>query len=708
MKPRAAVVRALALGCFLSALAIAGHLAWTFESLFGCGKNAGCLEMLQGRWSLFLGVPVSLFGVLTYGSLVVTGLIAIRSRVMSPAVRNAEAAGSVLAIGAAAWFVAVEAFLAREFCPWCSAAHALAVAGVVLGRAARSFGGGRVGPAPSAWSVGLPVAAVAALAIVQTLGPEPERVRSARVSGLLATSPDGDRRLRLYDGEIVLDPDALPVIGDPSTVTGLVLTDWTCPHCLELHRTLERIAGEAPSGFGVVVAPAFRTAEAKEIHRIMLSIWRTDRDLYLGLAGEILSGELEPAAAAVSARARESAAGGNRDLWVEETLRTSERLLSMNDARLSVASLPQLMIGDQILVGVPRRETILGLASASAGLAAHASAGRSPPRPAPSSPISPSDDALREAGGGLTFAGRHLDLGQVVKGDVASGRFEFRNAGSEPISITRITSACACSTVQGWRQTVEPGASGSFGVRLDTSRLKGRVSKAIDVETSASRVATRLYVDADVWSPVKVTPSSVSFGSGKRGAKPRPKRLQVEVTDANPLPISEVSTTNPHFRAEIRTLEPGRRYEVVVDVPEGIQGTQEGELVIALRHPRIAEERLSLSVDELSAVRVYPKEILGSATPNPRPIRTVITVHVDDPRVPKLEIRDPRFVGAADVRLEMEEGAEARSRRIVLEFPAGFDAAAAEAAGAHLSFSTNHPDFPVLRVPVRVPEIRRR
>lgn len=693
MKSRGPIVRILGWTSLLAAFAVASYLTVEVESGGGCRAGAGCSEVLSSRFSRFAGVPVGFLGVGTYGLLLLAGALAIRGPAVAPAVRAAEDAGFVLAIGAAIWFSAVQAFFVRAFCPLCLAAHALAATGVLLSRAARPRTGGRANVSNLAY--GLPIAGIAALAAFQTFGPEPERVRSVSAPGVLAAAVNGDRGRHPDGGAVALDPESLPAIGNPGTLGAVAVTDWTCPHCLELHRVLESIVGADASGVGVVLVPGFRTPEARELHRVLLTVFRADRALYSQLSGAILSGELEPAAAAVLSRARRSMTEDFYERawaeapWVEETLRSGERLLAENDSRLESASLPQLMIGDRILSGSPRRETVVELLAAFSG-----------------QPIRIEGGAAPEASGGFEFASRILDFGQVGKGESPLGRFEFRNGSAEPVTITRIKPSCGCTAVEGWRQTLAPGATGHFEVRLDTRWLRGGVSKPIDVETSATRVPTRLHVRATVFSPVEVTPSTVTLAEVS-GAPVEPKRFEIVVTDASPLSIREVRTTNPHFRAELVEVEPGRRYEVIVAASEDAVAPQQGELVIPLGHPRLEEERVPLYRSRIEALGVSPASILRSAVPAAERTRHMISVTSNDPRVPSLEISDLEFSFGEGVRIDSMEGLGPSSRRIVVTLPAEFDAAAAQAADAHLSFATNVPDAPRVRVPVRLVETRR-
>jgi uncharacterized membrane protein len=129
---------------FLSGLAliVAFYLAWlsfSGASAVGCGPESGCQEVLHSRWAYWFGIPVSVFGLLTY---LVLFLGTFRLDKSVPASQQRQVwklliPASFMVVGAALWFVAVQWFLVKKFCPYCMTAHASALiaAGLLLWKA---------------------------------------------------------------------------------------------------------------------------------------------------------------------------------------------------------------------------------------------------------------------------------------------------------------------------------------------------------------------------------------------------------------------------------------------------------------------------------------------------------------------------------------------------------------------------------------------
>ena len=202
-----------------------------------------------------------------------------------------------------------------------------------------------------------------------------------------------------------------------------------------------------------------------------------------------------------------------------------------------------------------------------------------------------------------------IDLGRVNKGDVAEARFEYKNVGEAPLQLTKLKPQCGCTSVEGWQQTVAPGEHGSFQVRLDTTRFNGGITKSIAYETNEPDGQGQLSITVDVWTPVLVSASMVSFGASVKGAVVPPRRIQIAVQDEETIDIGEITCSNPYFKWTLQTLEAGRRYTLEVSIPELGESPQSGEIVIPLGHSKLQETRLPLYANPVDPLMVQPGEL---------------------------------------------------------------------------------------------------
>ncbi len=704
-----------------AATAIAAFLAWHSwkgTAVPGCSEQAPCHSIIGGRWGQVLGVPVSLPGAFLYGALAFLGLLS--SRRGPDFSYRLRLAGFVAVTAGALWFTFVQAVLLRAFCPWCCAVHALAVTGSLLLLLKPAAMPRRKAPAsPKAAPTArrllrpeflVPLAAVAALALLQTSVLPPERTVASELDekGMVRAAS----QLSLYEGSIQIDPAQFPVIGSPdAAVLGVVLTDFTCPYCRQLHRLLDQVTAESPDRAGFVLMPAYRDPEAAAVHRILLTAWKEDPAFYKELTGALIAEVMEPAPETLLQQAQTRFAGRFYELaWnqapsIEEALLLGKRLLAANDASLAAASLPQLMIGSTVLAGEPRLTTIRNLI-------AEASASDQPgPSPAPltdSQPLeAPPITTALTAQPKIEFVTTHLELPETVRGEMARGSFHYRNTGNAPLLITQIKPACGCTAVAGWEEPVPPGGEGSFTVQLDTSRFSGTVTKSIDVMSNAVNTSggvSPVKVTAAIWLPVRLNPPSVHFGTLLKGRPVEPRTIDITVTDADPIEVGTPRIAHPAFTAQLEPVTPGRKYTLTVSFsPSASQPVAQTELILPLNHPRLAQLTLPLYARVANPVEVVPAEVIFPPAVRHQAHERILTVQCHDRMHEGFAVTGLEVAGAEDVLAELQNLPFPNTShvRIKVRFPPGFDPGSPENAGAALVVRTNHPEAETVQVPFK-------
>lgn len=714
----AAALLALALGCAL-------YLGWQSaagSSVVGCGPESGCGQVLTSRWSRLMGMPVSMLGAGMYAALLVVSLRIKRDSIIQQRIVRA---GAVLVLGGALWFTIVQAFILKSFCPWCCTTHLLASAGaLVLLYAFRRSADSPDVPAPGMPAFALPAAAVVGMIVLQSFSPEPERIVQNKLSHSVVEAASG--RLSLYRGQISFDPLTLPCIGVPGLgATAVVIFDYTCPHCRELHRTLTQIEEQRRGLIHVVLVPGAYEADAWEIHRMMLALWKINPGAYHHVDAQLMDGSVNADRGEVLEAVQKELKGRFFELawaqsgWVQDTKRLGEDLMASNAKEANASTLPQVMIGDRVLTGSPRSETLIELfgKEAAAGHtfplppAASATLTQAGPPPAQSNPPvltppgtpPPAPTASSPQDGtapAIAFDSTMVDFGTVVKGDVATQNVTFHNTGKTPLTLKNVKAGCGCTTVKGWEQTVAPGQQGSFQLKLDTGRFFGLVTKTVDVESDASNGMIRLNLKVDVWCPVSLSATLISFSPLLKGAKTvEPKTLDVTVSEPEPLKIAGISCTDPYYNTALKVVEEGRRYQIILTPTGPANAQHNADVVLDLGHPKMKTLKIPVYFYPTEAVVVQPAELALSIPDLQLKASAVLNVSSNDPAVPKLEVTGLSYSGGGDVGLTFENVGTGNLGRIVLTFPAGY--APPPANDAFLTFHTNHPSFPDFKVPVR-------
>lgn len=296
----------------LAGLAIAGYLlwvdlasrwaqAWTTVPLCSGLSWLDCRSVLNSQWASWLGLPVALPAAAVYG--VAVGVLWRISRR-----RTAEqlqrlwwwlCAAGVVIVGAAGWFIYIQAAHVGRFCSICLIDHAvgLTLALLIWLHGGARCGKGRLGRTRALTAGLLPVAA---LVIGQWFFGPPYLVPDVPPPGASKWSelpPDADRQgVPLLGGTVVLDPQQHPVLGLRRARHFVVeVMDFACPRCATVSR-LVRDARRLYLGDDVAVVVIFSPLNkdcnphvtgdnplyrnACELAKIAVAVWLAAPDQY--------------------------------------------------------------------------------------------------------------------------------------------------------------------------------------------------------------------------------------------------------------------------------------------------------------------------------------------------------------------------------------------------------------------------------------------
>lgn len=377
------IVRALAvIGLAISAYLFFLKLTGTITSVRGCGGSGGCENVLGSKWSQWFGIPVSAFSTLLYG-----GLIAVTFQPHKSILKGI----AVVLLAAALWFIGLQIFVIKSFCPWCCATHLVGIVAAVaiLKVNSQTKTGYSSGPATLA---GLVLFSI--LAIGQIFGPDPETYsidEDHSFAGVKmespAPSPVNSRVISFQGGAKTYRVADFPIIGSPDATHILVkYFDYTCASCLEVEGDLEQLMAKHPKDVAVLVLPTpinkacnpYLTSNMKdhehacELARLGLAAWKAAPDQF-AKAHKILFSR--PVVDAKSARERltrfipaSQLDAALVDPWVEQVLKSNVEdfrfLTKVNPAMPKI-----FLIDNKVLQGVARTtadflkgvETTLGL-----------------------------------------------------------------------------------------------------------------------------------------------------------------------------------------------------------------------------------------------------------------------------------------------------------------------------------------------------------
>jgi uncharacterized membrane protein/protein-disulfide isomerase len=130
--------------CCLVAISVSSYLSFvalTSSKIAGCGEGQwfNCSNVISSRWSLWMGIPVSLLSVVLYISLATALWVGSGARFLVSSRKFAWMMVTLLGISAglaACWFVSLQVFVLNHLCTYCMVVHTcgLIVAGIVLAK----------------------------------------------------------------------------------------------------------------------------------------------------------------------------------------------------------------------------------------------------------------------------------------------------------------------------------------------------------------------------------------------------------------------------------------------------------------------------------------------------------------------------------------------------------------------------------------------
>ena len=147
-----------------------------------------------------------------------------------------------------------------------------------------------------------------------------------------------------------------------------------------------------------------------------------------------------------------------------------------------------------------------------------------------------------------------------------TAEFTFSNAGDKPVTIRKYDSGCSCMglRVKDGKLRYAPGESGLLQADFELGNYSGTVDKTIAIwvdDDSESQPSLKLTVRVHIPVLVAVEPKTLHWDLGGAAA---PKTIRITMNDERPTHVTAVSRSSPAFKPELKTIEQGKVYEVVV------------------------------------------------------------------------------------------------------------------------------------------------
>jgi hypothetical protein len=160
--------------------------------------------------------------------------------------------------------------------------------------------------------------------------------------------------------------------------------------------------------------------------------------------------------------------------------------------------------------------------------------------------------------------------------------YRFTNTGTTPITIDNVHTSCGCTTAALTKNEYAPGETGQIVARMEIGSRVGHQEKSILVTTKQnpkSPMVLRLL--ADIPEGVVMKPTFVMWALGE---SPKPKTIDIKVTDGFPIKVLKVDSDNPDIKVEVNQVHPGVELEVTV-TPKDTSRPEMATLLVRTDYP---------------------------------------------------------------------------------------------------------------------------
>ncbi len=101
----------------------------------------------------------------------------------------------------------------------------------------------------------------------------------------------------------------------------------------------------------------------------------------------------------------------------------------------------------------------------------------------------------------IQFEENFHDFGRVIRGEIVSYSFKFKNTGKADLLISKVSSSCGCTVPKYPKTPVKPGEEGIVEVSFNSSGRKGYQNKSVTVLSNAQPNTKILRIKAEVIIP---------------------------------------------------------------------------------------------------------------------------------------------------------------------------------------------------------------
>lgn len=169
-------------------------------------------------------------------------------------------------------------------------------------------------------------------------------------------------------------------------------------------------------------------------------------------------------------------------------------------------------------------------------------------------------------GAGLDFPATLVEIHAPADAQKVTADFEFTNRTDKPVKVVKYDAACSCMAVKikDGKLGYAPGESGLIRADFEMGNFSGTVDKVVALwldEDPPEKPSVTLTVRVHIPVLVSLEPKTLKWQLNGDAA---PQAIRIKMNHSEPIRVKGVTTSSPAFRPELKTIEEGKLYELVV------------------------------------------------------------------------------------------------------------------------------------------------
>lgn len=177
-----------------------------------------------------------------------------------------------------------------------------------------------------------------------------------------------------------------------------------------------------------------------------------------------------------------------------------------------------------------------------------------------------SEEVPEVSGPRIEFDNDTFDFGTLYQRETVEHEFTVRNVGDGPLTITKVVSTCACAATAPSKKELGAGESGAIKVEVRAGLLRGKLTKAVYVESNAvNEPRATLTITGEIKQEVEVKPLGVYIGR-RKVEETMERTVMIRGVEATEFSILEVTASDPSLQVEgpVRLAGDVARYEMTI------------------------------------------------------------------------------------------------------------------------------------------------